>query len=176
MVSMRIPMKKRRKPWLLLVGLGLLAGCTGEESNPAPPVVPAPASHPVTSATGSAAPTTGKPAAGTTDTKAPASSPAESKDSAAPSLEGPKSDAGPGDGKAVKLTDSQLANIKKLPAGEQEAALKQLVCPISGEQLGSMGMPFKVSALDRTFYLCCKGCEDDVKSDPKGAIAKLDKK
>jgi hypothetical protein len=174
MVSMRIPMKKRPKPWLLMVGLGLLAGCTGEEPNPGPPVAPAPAPRPATSATESATPTTGKPAPN--DTKAPASSPTEGKDSAAPSLEGPKADAVLGDGKAAKLTDAEVANIKKLPASEQEAAIKQLVCPISGDHLGAMGMPFKVSALDRTFYLCCKGCEDDVKADPKSAIAKLDKK
>jgi hypothetical protein len=91
-------------------------------------------------------------------------------------LEGPKTDASAGHGKAVKLTDSQVANIKKLPAGDQEAALKQLACPVSGEPLGSMGTPLKITALDRTFYLCCKGCEDDVKSDPKSVIAKLDEK
>jgi hypothetical protein len=120
---------------------------------------------------------TGRPnPTGTSDTKAPASSPAEGKDSAAPSLEGPKADAGPGDGKAVTLAGPEVANIKKLPADEQDAALKQLVCPVSGEHLGSMGVPVKVSAEDRTFYLCCKSCQDDVKSDPKGVIAKLDKK
>jgi hypothetical protein len=47
---------------------------------------------------------------------------------------------------------------------------------VSGEHLGSMGTPVKVSAENRTFYLCCKSCQDDVKADPKGVIAKLDKK
>ena len=37
-------------------------------------------------------------------------------------------------------------------------------------------MPIKVDAEGRTFYLCCKSCEDDVKKDPKGVLAKLDKK
>jgi hypothetical protein len=38
-----------------------------------------------------------------------------------------------------------------------------------------MGKPLKTSAEGRTFYLCCKGCEDDLKADPKAVIAKLDK-
>jgi len=169
-------MKKRRQPWLLMVGLGLLAGCNGEESNPGPPVAPIPSSRTVAKPTESAAPTAKPATSGTADTKAPASSPGESKDSSAPSLEGPKSDAAEGDGKSVKLTSAEEANIKKLPADEQEAALKQVVCPVSGEHLGSMGAPVKVSAENRTFYLCCKSCQDDVKADPKGVIAKLDKK
>jgi hypothetical protein len=174
----RIPMKKRRQPWLLVVGLGLMAGCTGEESNPGPPVTPAPANRPSSKPSENSAPTAKPASPGTTDTKAPASSPTEGKDSSAPSLEGPKTDAGsgPGGGKAVKLTDAQIANIKKLPVDEQEAALKQLVCPVSGGHLGAMGKPFKVSAEGRSFYLCCESCEDDVKADPKGVIAKLDKK
>ena len=35
-------MKKRRQPWLLLFGLGVLAGCTSEESDSGPPVQPIP--------------------------------------------------------------------------------------------------------------------------------------
>jgi hypothetical protein len=169
-------MKKRRQPWLLVVGLGLLAGCTGEEANPGPPVAPAPVNRPVTKPAENAPPTAKPASPGTTETKVPANSPADSKDSSAPSLEGPKADATEGDGKAVKLTDSQVANIKKLPADEQEAALKQLVCPVSEGHLGSMGIPVKATAENHTFYLCCKSCLDDVKADPKGVIAKLDKK
>jgi YHS domain-containing protein len=39
-----------------------------------------------------------------------------------------------------------------------------------------MGKPVKVTYDGRTFYLCCKSCEADVKADPKAIIAKLDKK
>lgn len=74
------------------------------------------------------------------------------------------------------LSSEQLAHIKELPAAEQEAAIKQASCPVSGEPLGSMGKPVKVSAAGRSFYLCCKGCEKDVKADPKGVLTKLDQK
>jgi YHS domain-containing protein len=33
-----------------------------------------------------------------------------------------------------------------------------------------------VSAEGRTFFICCEGCEEKVKSDPKAVIAKLDQK
>jgi YHS domain-containing protein len=39
-----------------------------------------------------------------------------------------------------------------------------------------MGKPIKVSAEGRTFFICCEGCEEKVKSDPKAVIAKLDQK
>ena len=46
---------------------------------------------------------------------------------------------------------------------------------MSAHHLGSMGKPIKVTAEGRTFYLCCDDCEEKVKADPKGVIAKLDK-
>jgi Archaeal TRASH domain len=38
-----------------------------------------------------------------------------------------------------------------------------------------MDTPIKVSAEGRTFYICCAGCEGDIKDDAKSVIAKLDK-
>jgi hypothetical protein len=74
-----------------------------------------------------------------------------------------------------KLSDDEVAEIKKLPEAEQSAALAQLSCPSSGEHLGKMGTPIKQTIGDKSFYICCKGCEDEVKSDPKGILAKLKK-
>ena len=76
---------------------------------------------------------------------------------------------------AAKLSDKNLPQIKKLPAAEQDAAIAQAVCPVSTHNLGAMGKPLKVTAEGRTFYLCCDGCEDQFKADPKKFIAKLDK-
>jgi hypothetical protein len=157
--------------------LGITIGCAGEE-NAAPPANPAPLP-------GSAVkPPTPPPAVPSEPGKGapskemtPAPAPGEPKK---PGAEGPKME-GPKTGKAeapsaVKLTDEELAEIKKLPAAEQDAAIKQAVCPVSGDHLGAMEKPFKVTAEGRTFYLCCDGCEKDVKADPKGVIAKLDAK
>ena len=86
---------------------------------------------------------------------------------AAPSLEGPGAN-------AATLGDEEIAEIKKLPAEDHEFAIAQAVCPVSGENLGSMDVPLKVNAEGRDFYICCKGCEKKVKSDPKSVLAKLD--
>ena len=39
---------------------------------------------------------------------------------------------------------------------------------MSTHHLGSMEKPIKVTAEGRTFYLCCEGCEEEVKSRPQG--------
>ena len=74
-----------------------------------------------------------------------------------------------------KLSDDEIAEIKKLPAEDQKIALEQVVCPSSGEHLGEMGPPVKQVVDGKTFFICCASCEKDVKADPKGVLAKLKK-
>ena len=146
------------------LALALIVGCAAQEGE-GPATVetakPAPGAPPVVAPSKdeapNPAPTPSEPAA-----------PIPSATDAAPAVEGPKAG-------TVKLTDEEIANIKKLPADEQEAALKQAVCPVSGENLG-MDVPIKVSAEGRDFYICCGGCKDAVEKDPKGVLAKLDAK
>lgn len=158
-------MDKCRHLWVLAVALGLV-GCADEQQ----PVSSQPAAGPAAGAPAKA------PAAKTCTPAAPAPTPAESKKSEAPPLEPPKTGDAKEQVKPTALTDAQIAKIRKLPAAEQEVAIKQGVCPISGQHLGSMGMPYKITAEGRTFYLCCEGCEEKVTKDPKAAIAALDKK
>ncbi len=80
------------------------------------------------------------------------------------------------DASPAKLTAEELAAIKELPAAEQAVAIKQAVCPVSSHHLGSMEKPIKVTAEGRTFYLCCEGCEEELKTNPKAVVAKLDAK
>lgn len=179
-------MRKYSQPWLLALALGL-AGCAGEESSAPPPggagggTPPSPAPRAASAAPAPApAPAAGAPGKGEVKAPAPAPAPAAKEavktSDAPPPLEPPKTGQAETGARPVKLTDGQVAKIKSLPAGEQEAALKQAVCPISGENLGSMGVPFKMSAEGQTFYLCCDGCEDKAKADPKAVLAKLGKK
>ncbi len=155
-------MDKCRHLWVLAILLGL-AGCGGEDQ-PAPPV------------TGTTPGVSSQPAPPKAPAAAPAPTPAESKKNEAPPLEPPKTGDTKENAEPVVLSEEELANIRKLPAAEQDAAIKQAVCPASGEHLGSMGKPYKITADGRTFYLCCEGCVKDVKKDPKAVIAKLDKK
>ena len=65
------------------------------------------------------------------------------------------------------------ANLAKLPAADRAAAEKQHHCPVSGELLGSMGVPIKVTVKDREVWLCCDGCKDKLMADPDKYLAKL---
>jgi hypothetical protein len=154
--------------------LGIMIGCAGEENAAPPaggPTGPMGGGRPpgpppgVPSEPGKAAPSkemTPPPP----DTKKPGAE--------GPKMEGPKTSNA--EAPAAKLSDEELAGIKELPTGEQDAAIKQISCPVSGHHLGEMGKPIRVMAEGRTFYLCCEDCEGKVKSDPKAVIAKLDAK
>lgn len=150
-------MSKLRRPWWLAAALTtavLVVGCSEEAPSPAPAAAPAPKSDEA------------KPA--------PPAAPAADKKDEAPKLEGPKAESPKS--AAVKLSDKEIAAIKELPADEAAAALAQAVCPVGGGHLGAMGKPFKVTAEGKSLYLCCDGCEEDFKKDPKAALAKVNAK
>jgi Cu(I)/Ag(I) efflux system membrane fusion protein len=71
------------------------------------------------------------------------------------------------------LSDEDRQNIARLAAGDRERALAQRLCPVSGEPLGSMGVPIKVVLKGRPAFLCCKGCENQAKSDPDRFLKRL---
>ena len=120
-----------------------------------------PASPPATTAPASTPSPSGEPTKAPSETKALPVVPTKPEE--------PKgADAG-------KPTEEQLAEIKKLPASEQPIAIAQAKCPVSGDPLGEMGAPIKQVVGDKTFYLCCAGCEKKVKSDPAGVLADLAK-
>ena len=77
--------------------------------------------------------------------------------------------------KPAKLSDEEIAEIKKLPADEQPIALAQMVCPVGEGHLGEMGMPLKQVVEGKTVFLCCAGCEEKLKKDPATYLAKLKK-
>jgi YHS domain-containing protein len=171
----------RKSTWTVLM-LGAAIGCAQEEgatppAGPPPNMPAAPAKVAGPPAAAGETPNKGMsskmmppPATG-----APKAADATKKDESL-KVEGPKAASPKSDETEAKLTADELAKIKLLPAAEQDVAIKQLECPVSGEHLGSMDKPYKVTAEGRTFYLCCKNCEKDLKADPKAAIAKLDKK
>ena len=162
------------KRWWLALGLtAMMAGCEagGGPSTPAPAAskaVPTSGNSgdlavPPTDVSKGQAP---MPTGGLSPTGSDA---AESKDSG-----GDKGKAAVAD---VKLSDAEVAEIKKLPAADQAAALAQKVCPITEEHLGNpdMGPPIKVTADGVTAYLCCESCTKKFQKDPKAALAKIGK-
>ena len=66
--------------------------------------------------------------------------------------------------------------LKELSAEDRAAAEKQRVCPVSGEVLGAMGKPYKITVQGRTVFLCCSGCEAEFRKHPDKYFAKMKKK
>jgi hypothetical protein len=75
--------------------------------------------------------------------------------------------------KAGADTKSLPEGLAELSEADRALAEKQKVCPVSGELLGSMGKPVKLEIKGRTVFLCCGGCEEDLKKDPDKFLAKL---
>jgi hypothetical protein len=56
--------------------------------------------------------------------------------------------------------------ISRASQADQPAINAQRVCKVSGEPLGSMGVPIKVARGERAVYLCCQGCVKTVQANP----------
>jgi len=166
-----------RKFWWTAVGVVALAGCGDQGGGAAapdaapvtPPSVQEGAPTPTPTPTPDATPKPDEP-------KVDAPKPDEPKPDAAPKPEEPKPDAPKGEASAsAALGADEIAQIKNLPEADQPIALAQITCPVSGEKLGEMGVPLKVTADGQSFFLCCKGCKKEVDKDPAAVLAKLKK-
>jgi len=75
------------------------------------------------------------------------------------------------------LTTSDVTEaMAGLSEADRTAALAQKVCPVSGETLGEMGTPIKVTVKGRDVFLCCPSCRKKIEADPDKYLAKLDAK
>jgi membrane fusion protein, copper/silver efflux system len=77
--------------------------------------------------------------------------------------------------KKGELSSAQLEQIKKLSPDDQQLALKQKFCPVTGEPLGSMGMPVKVIVEGYSVFLCCAGCEMEAQENADETLKKVAK-
>ncbi len=65
------------------------------------------------------------------------------------------------------------AALAKLSATDRATAERQKLCPVTGMALGSMGVPIRVQAGQRTVWLCCEGCEAGFAKQPQKYLEKL---
>ena len=61
---------------------------------------------------------------------------------------------------------SREITVTPATAADQAAIKAQKVCSVSHEELGSMGVPLKVSRGDQSVLLCCKGCLKELQANP----------
>jgi len=119
---------------------------------------------------------TSSPPQGKAPSAAPsAPHPAEPHSHAHPSTPPAKPDsAAPATSPAPAADPEVEKNLAKLSPEDQALARKQKKCPVTGEPLGSMGVPPKVQVKGRTVFLCCDGCEAALKKEPDKYLKKLD--
>ncbi len=65
------------------------------------------------------------------------------------------------------------ANLAKLSPAERELAVKQRVCPVTGELLGLTGVPYKVEIKGRIVFLCCEACKAQATANPDEILKKI---
>jgi hypothetical protein len=74
------------------------------------------------------------------------------------------------------LDEEVVTALSELSDADRTAALAQKVCPVTDKPLGSMGKPPKVTVAGQEVFLCCAGCEEEIKSKPDEYLAKLNPK
>jgi len=73
----------------------------------------------------------------------------------------------------IKLVTDKAVQPTILSAEDAALAKAQSTCPVTGLSLNSMGGPVLVTVEGRKVFLCCKGCEGKLKSEPAKYLAKL---
>ena len=74
---------------------------------------------------------------------------------------------------AVGLGIAGYAFAEDAPTTQPAAAA---VCPVSGEEIGSMGPGHTITYEGREVTFCCAGCEGEFREDPVKYLEKLDAK
>lgn len=64
------------------------------------------------------------------------------------------------------LAASHEITVTRTTRADQKAIAAAKVCPVSKEDLHSMGEPLKVSRGNKSIFICCKNCLDKIKADP----------
>ncbi len=64
------------------------------------------------------------------------------------------------------LAASNEIVVVKATKADEKAVAVQKTCPVSKEELDSMGGPLKISRGDKSTFICCKGCLKEVQANP----------
>jgi hypothetical protein len=52
--------------------------------------------------------------------------------------------------------------LAELPPDDRAAVIKQQVCPVSGKKLGTMGPPLNIEFQNRSVWICCSACKEEL--------------
>jgi hypothetical protein len=66
----------------------------------------------------------------------------------------------------IALASTGELVVAKAGRADRKAIAAQKVCPVSKEDLESMGVPLKVSRGDKSIFICCKDCLKEIQANP----------
>jgi hypothetical protein len=66
-----------------------------------------------------------------------------------------------------------MEGISQLSNEDQAVAVRQHMCPVTDEMLGSIGKPIKVTVKEQEVWLCCDSCKKKLLANPDEYLAKL---
>ncbi len=81
-----------------------------------------------------------------------------------------------GDGHDHGTHDHGATKAPAAPAAAADPNAKPYplkTCVVSGEELGKMGEPFRLTYKGQEIKLCCKGCEKDFNKEPEKYVQKI---
>ncbi len=71
-------------------------------------------------------------------------------------------------------TDPEVAeSLGGLDPANRILAARQKTCPVTGKVLGSMGTPVQVTLAGKSIFLCCQGCESELRAKAGPIFSKL---
>ncbi len=69
--------------------------------------------------------------------------------------------------------DEVTAALAELSPADRKLAMAQKVCPVSGQPLGSMGTPIKMTVKGQEVFICCRACRKPLEKTPDTYLAKM---
>jgi uncharacterized protein (TIGR03000 family) len=79
-----------------------------------------------------------------------------------------------GELRCVYLMPANIAeNLARLSTEDRKLAEAQSVCPISGDPLGALGVPIKITLKGQPVLLCCKDCIEKAKVNSDKTLGRV---
>jgi hypothetical protein len=76
-------------------------------------------------------------------------------------------------GRPNRTTATAGGESQGLSTEDQQLIAKQKLCPVTDEPLGSMGTPVRVMVEGKPVFICCKGCEAELRGNLKKYLPKV---
>jgi hypothetical protein len=74
----------------------------------------------------------------------------------------------------TRPSDPDIAQaLAQLSPADRALAARQKTCPVTDKPLGSMGPPVPVEVAGKIVFLCCKGCESELRENADRYLSKL---